>query len=224
MKITEVRCVPVLVPRRRAYGGVVKTALGAAAFSDYTIVFVDTDAGITGLGEVDSVFKRRGALLRHDLEKGLVPAVIGEDPFRISRLVRKMDDALDGVEEAKAAIEMALWDIVGKALHTPVYNLLGGKVRDRIPLSYSIPFGAPDDMAGLAQERAATLEYAVDLAQAGDAGVGVDEHDRVIGECRRAERRFDDSTIGAAARNENGNTANFGDLHVRAVRLTMLID
>jgi muconate cycloisomerase len=153
MKITEVRCVPVLVPRRRAYGGVVKTALGAAAFSDYTIVFVETDAGITGLGEVDSVFKRRGALLRHDLEKALVPAVIGEDPFRIAWLVRKMDDVLDGVEEAKAAIEMALWDIVGKALKTPVYNLLGGKVRDRIPLSYSIPFGAPDDMASLAQER-----------------------------------------------------------------------
>jgi len=153
MKITGVRCVPVLVPRRQAYGGVVKTALGAAAFSDYTIVFVDTDAGITGLGEVDSVFKRRGALLRHDLEKALVPAVIGEDPFRISRLVAKMDATLDGVEEAKAAIEMALWDIVGKALDTPLYNLLGGKVRDRIPLSYSIPFGAPDDMARLAQER-----------------------------------------------------------------------
>jgi L-alanine-DL-glutamate epimerase-like enolase superfamily enzyme len=153
MKITDVRCVPVLCPRRRAFGGVTKTALGPAAFSDYTIVFVETDAGITGLGEVDSVFKRRGALLRHDLEKALVPAVIGEDPFRISWLVKKMDDVLDGVEEAKAGIEMALWDIVGKALSTPVYNLLGGKVRDRIPLSYSIPFGAPDDMAGLALER-----------------------------------------------------------------------
>jgi len=153
MKITAVRCVPVLVPRRQAYGGAVKTALGAAAFSDYTIVFVDTDAGITGLGEVDSVFKRRGALLRHDLEKALVPAVIGEDPFRISRLTAKMDATLDGVEEAKAAVEMALWDIVGKALDTPVYNLLGGKVRERIPLSYSIPFGAPDDMARLAHER-----------------------------------------------------------------------
>ena len=97
MKITEVRCVPVLVPRRRAYGGVVKTALGAAAFSDYTIVFVDTDAGITGLGEVDSVFKRRGELLRHDLERALVPAVIGEDHFGMSSLVKKMDDALEGV-------------------------------------------------------------------------------------------------------------------------------
>ena len=153
MKITDIRCVPVLCPRKRAYGGVTTTALGPAAYSDYTIVFVETDDGIIGLGEVDSVFKRRGSLLRHDLATALVPAVVGEDPFRIAWIVQKMDRALDGVEEAKAGIEMALWDIVGKALDTPVYNLLGGKVRDRIPLSYSIPFGPPEDMAKLACER-----------------------------------------------------------------------
>ena len=153
MKITYVRCVPVLCPRRRHYGGITTTALGSAAFSDYTIVFVETDAGITGLGEVASVFKRRGKLLQYDLENVLAPAVIGEDPFRISWLVQKMDHALDGDEEAKAGIEMALWDILGKALDAPVYNLLGGKVRERIPLSYSIPFGAPKDMADLAREK-----------------------------------------------------------------------
>ena len=153
MKITEVRTVPVWAPRRRAFGGVTRTALGPAAISDYTIVFVETDAGITGLGEVDSVFKRRGALLRQDLERNLVPQVVGEDPFRIAYLVAKMDRALDGSEEAKAGIEMALWDIVGKALKTPVYNLLGGKVRERIPLSYSVPFGKPEEMAAFAKER-----------------------------------------------------------------------
>ncbi|HXP74950.1 MAG TPA: mandelate racemase/muconate lactonizing enzyme family protein [Stellaceae bacterium] len=153
MKVTKVRTVPVWCPRRRAFGGITRTALGSAAVSDYTIVFVDTDVGITGIGEVSSVFKRRGALLRHDLETALVPAVVGEDPFRIAHLVRKMDAALDGVEEAKAGIEMALWDIKGKALNTPVYNLLGGKVRDRIPLSYSVPFGEPAQMAEFARER-----------------------------------------------------------------------
>ena len=153
MKITQVRTVPVWCPRRRAFGGVTRTALGPAAVSDYTIVFVDTDAGITGIGEVSSVFKRRGALLRHDLDMALAPAVVGEDPFRIAHLVRKMDAALDGVEEAKAGVEMALWDIVGKSLGTPVYNLLGGKVRDRIPLSYSVPFGEPAQMAEFARER-----------------------------------------------------------------------
>ena len=153
MKITQVRTVPVWCPRRRAFGGVTRTALGPAAVSDYTIVFVDTDDGITGIGEVSSVFKRRGALLRHDVDTLLSPAVIGEDPTRIAYLVQKMDQALDGSEEAKAGIEMALWDILGKALDAPVYRLLGGKVRDRIPLSYSVPWGEPEQMAGFAVER-----------------------------------------------------------------------
>ena len=153
MKITAVRCVPVLCRRRRAFGGITRTALGPAAFSDYAIVFVDTDAGITGLGEVDSVFKLRGLLLHRYVDMALAPAVLGEDPFRIAHLVTKMNQVLDGVEEAKAGVEMALWDIVGRALGTPVYNLLGGKVRDRIPLSYSIPFGEPGAMADFAREK-----------------------------------------------------------------------
>jgi len=153
MKITQIRTVPVWCPRRRAFGGVTRTALGPAAVSDYTIVFVDTDAGITGIGEVSSVFKRRGELLRHDIDMALAPSVVGEDPTRIAYLVQKMDLALDGSEEAKAGIEMALWDILGKALDTPVYRLLGGKLRDRIPLSYSVPFGEPEQMANFAVER-----------------------------------------------------------------------
>jgi muconate cycloisomerase len=153
MKIAQVRTIPVRCPRRTAYGDVTRTALGPASVSDYTLVFVETDAGIVGLGEVSSVFKRRGALLRHDLEAALIPSLIGEDPFRIAHLVAKMERVLDGVEEAKAGLEMALWDIVGKALKTPLYNLLGGKVRECVPLSYSIPFGKPEQMADFAVER-----------------------------------------------------------------------
>jgi muconate cycloisomerase len=153
MKITGVRAVVVWGPRRPAYGGAHRTALGPATVSEYAIVFVETDADIVGLGEVSCVFKRRGRLLARDVEAALAPAVVGEDPFRIAYLVQKMDQALDGVEEAKAGIEMALWDVVGKALGTPVYNLLGGKVRERIPLSYSVPFGEPDAMAAYALER-----------------------------------------------------------------------
>ncbi len=153
MKITAIRTVPAWCPRRKAYGTATRTALGTAAISQHTIVFVDTDAGITGIGEVSSVFKRRGALLQRDVDTALAPAVVGEDPSRITHLVRKLDMALDGVEEAKAGIEMALWDIAGKALGVPVYQLLGGKVRERIPLSYSIPFGEPEAMAALAAEK-----------------------------------------------------------------------
>jgi L-Ala-D/L-Glu epimerase / N-acetyl-D-glutamate racemase len=153
MKITAVRTVVVWGPRRPAYGGAHRTALGPATVSEYAIVFVDTDAGLTGIGEISCVFKRRGQLLARDVEAALAPAVTGEDPFRIAYLVQRMDRVLDGVEEAKAGIEMALWDIVGKALHTPVYTLLGGKVRERVPLSYSVPFGEPKAMAEYALER-----------------------------------------------------------------------
>jgi L-alanine-DL-glutamate epimerase-like enolase superfamily enzyme len=153
MKITRVEIVPVWGLRRRAFGGIHTTALGPAAVSDYAIVFVETDAGITGTGEISCVFKRRGRLLHQDAELALAPAVTGQDPRRIAWLVEKMDQALDGSEEAKAGIEMALWDIKGKALGTPVYDLLGGKVRERIPLSYSIPFGTPEQMAEYARER-----------------------------------------------------------------------
>ena len=153
MRITAVRTVVVWGPRRTAYGAASRTALGLAALSEHAIVFVDTSAGITGIGEISSVFKRRGRLLASDVEAALAPAVTGEDPRRIAHLVRKMDHALDGVEEAKAGIEMALWDIVGKALGVPVYALLGGLVRERIPLSYSVPFGEPAAMAEYALER-----------------------------------------------------------------------
>jgi muconate cycloisomerase len=153
MRITAVRTVIVWGPRRLAYGGVSRTALGPAAASEHAIVFVDTDAGVTGIGEISSVFKRRGRLLARDVEAALAPVVVGEDPRRIAHLVQQMDRALDGVEEAKAGIEMALWDILGKALDTPVYALLGGKVRERVPLSYSVPFGEPSAMADYARER-----------------------------------------------------------------------
>jgi muconate cycloisomerase len=66
-----------------------------------------------------------------------------------------MDAALDGSEVAKAGLEMALFDIVGKALGTPVHTLLGGITRERVPLSFSIPFGDPGAMADLAAERVA---------------------------------------------------------------------
>jgi len=170
MKITRVRSVAVHGPRTRAFGSVDRTALGPHAVSEHSIVFVETDAGITGLGEVCSVFKRRGRMLQVDRDLALAPAVLGEDPRRIAHVVRRLDAALDGSEEAKAGIEMALWDIKGKALGVPVYELLGGLVRDRIPLSYSIPFGEPAEMADLAARRVAAGHRTIKVKVGSDDG------------------------------------------------------
>ncbi|MBN9062753.1 MAG: isomerase [Rhizobiales bacterium 65-9] len=101
---------------------------------NWLFVKVVTDEGIVGLGEC-SGWPR---VIRTAVED-LTPLLIGEDPTHIERLWQKMQIAImghgmTGVVGAGAmtGIDMALWDIKGKALNTPVWNLLGGKMRDRI--------------------------------------------------------------------------------------------
>ena len=101
-----------------------------------TYLFVDTDEGVSGVGEV-RMLNHTDALLGY-LQEAAKNHIIGADPFKIEDLVRRMmlndfarvgQIAMSGI----SIVEMACWDIVGKALNVPVYQLLGGAVRDRIP-------------------------------------------------------------------------------------------
>ena len=101
---------------------------------NWCFVKVYTDEGITGLGE-GSGWPRVVETAINDLK----PIVVGEDPMNIERIWQKMLVSTMGAgmtgtpgSGSMNAIDMALWDIKGKALNTPVWNLLGGKVRDRI--------------------------------------------------------------------------------------------
>ena len=151
MKITAIEAIPVRVDRRLAYGLAGRTALGVDPVSEHAIVRIDTDAGVSGWGEVASCFARRGRLYAKEVREILAPVLIGQDPRRIAYLAQAMDKALDGSEPAKAGLEMALYDLLGKLLGVPVYVLLGGMVRERIPLSRSITFGTPEQMAAAAK-------------------------------------------------------------------------
>jgi galactonate dehydratase len=106
----------------------------ATGWRNWLFVKVYTDEGVTGVGEC-SGWPRVIETAVHDLSS----LVIGEDPRHIERLWQKMQVAImghgmTGVVGAGAmtGIDMALWDIKGKALNTPVWNLLGGKVRDKV--------------------------------------------------------------------------------------------
>lgn len=113
----------------------VKTHVISTPWRNLTFVRVITDEGIEGVGEV-RMLNHTDAFL--GLLKELVPNhVIGRDPFDIESLVYRLyrDDYQRPGQiqmSATAAIEVACWDIMGKALNQPVYRLLGGKVRDRI--------------------------------------------------------------------------------------------
>ncbi|MGE3985849.1 MAG: mandelate racemase/muconate lactonizing enzyme family protein, partial [Dehalococcoidia bacterium] len=102
---------------------------------DLTYVVLRTDDGLTGVGET-RMLSHTGALKGY-LAEAASNHVLGSDPFDTESLVQRMkygDYGRSGeiVMSGIACVEMACWDIVGKALGQPVWRLLGGKVRDRV--------------------------------------------------------------------------------------------
>ncbi|MBL8176889.1 MAG: hypothetical protein JNK48_19600 [Bryobacterales bacterium] len=150
MKIVSIETIPVRVPIRAEFQ--IQGALGAHTESPFVVLRVHTDEGITGLGEVSCTPIWSGedaATATHLISGYLAPALVGEDPRDVERLTLKMRRALAGNPFTKSGIEIALWDILGKSVGLPVYRLLGGAVRERIPIKMSV--------SGVGPERAAEL-------------------------------------------------------------------
>jgi muconate cycloisomerase len=139
MRITQLEAIPVRVPLKP--GMVTKTAHGDHHTSDYVIVRLHTDAGLVGLGEatVSALWSGETSTSCAAALRDLIgPALAGADPFAITAIRKRMDFLIKLNPFTKAAVEMALWDIAGKVLAVPVYQLLGGKVRDVIPTKMMI--------------------------------------------------------------------------------------
>jgi galactonate dehydratase len=104
---------------------------------NWSFVKISTDKGIVGWGEA-TAFNR--AQVRAKVIEFFEPMLIGEDPFNIEKIWQKLyiGSYVTGkdLSISLSGVETALWDIVGKALNTPVYNLLGGRSRDKIKLYF----------------------------------------------------------------------------------------
>jgi L-rhamnonate dehydratase len=153
MKITKVEAIPLRIPDldwTRADG-----------IQDDVIVRIETDAGITGVGEADSSPTVVKALVDAPESwmrcRGLAGMLVGEDPLHTERLWDAMYRGTlwmgrGGVTiEAISAVDLALWDIKGKVLGQPVHALLGGARRDTIPVYASMLF---EQDVGLMRDRA----------------------------------------------------------------------
>ena len=92
------------------------------------IVKISTNAGIVGWGEASpwSVFTGTAEANASAIHLYMRPLVVGADPLKVSTLMRQIEKTIVGHPEGKAAVEMALLDIVGKHLGLPVAQLLGG--------------------------------------------------------------------------------------------------
>jgi len=110
-------------------------ASSALAASPCDLVRVETDEGLVGFGEACPAYEFTGDTLwtvQDVIGEYLGPAVIGKDPFQLEAIVHCWERELwtVGNQAACAALEMALWDLQGKALGRPLYDLIGGRTRD----------------------------------------------------------------------------------------------
>jgi cis-L-3-hydroxyproline dehydratase len=117
---------------------------------DSTVVAVETDAGLVGYAECCPLGSAYLPAYAYGVRAGLEeigPKVIGLDPTDLGVLNRHMDSVLRGHPYVKAPIDIACWDILGKASGLPVYKLLGGAAQERIALYRAISQEAPEAMA-----------------------------------------------------------------------------
>ncbi|MBW2305604.1 MAG: mandelate racemase/muconate lactonizing enzyme family protein [Deltaproteobacteria bacterium] len=154
MKITKIETKIVRIPVETPYvfsHGVLR------AFSN-VVVWVWTDDGIVGIGE--SSFVPGGGVSEETPESTkpmidhyLAPEIIGEGPFDIELIHKKMDAVVPRNLIAKSGIDLALWDIMGKALDLPAYKLLGGEYKPKILATYTLSIDTPEKMAEQAEIR-----------------------------------------------------------------------
>lgn len=135
MKITNVKTYPLSAPIRTGF------KVG------FLLVEVSTDEGITGIGEASDCFGHQIPLAAKEVIEGKIkPLLLQEDPFNVEWLWCKMRDGListgyEGiVTQAISGVEIALWDVIGKALKQPVCKLLGG-YKDKIRVYASTNIG-----------------------------------------------------------------------------------
>lgn len=154
MKITRVEAIHLRLPdvNERCDGS-----------QETLVVKVHTDEGIVGVGEVDSSSAVAKAIVEapvsHKICRGLAECVIGQDPFEIEHLIHRMIEGTiffgrqGAAIQAMSGVEIALWDIVGKATSKPVYQLLGGGFRKKFKAYASILFGdTPAETKRIAQK------------------------------------------------------------------------
>jgi len=148
MKITSIRAYRVELP---LHEGSYKWSGGnSVTVFDSTVVALATDGGLTGWGEVCPLGPAylpayaRGA--RTGIEE-LAPHLIGANPLELGAVNRLMDSAMRGHPYVKSAIDMACWDLLGKASGLPVATLMGGHVGADVALYRAISQDTPERMA-----------------------------------------------------------------------------
>ncbi|MEM2454674.1 MAG: mandelate racemase/muconate lactonizing enzyme family protein [Candidatus Bathyarchaeia archaeon] len=148
MIITRMEIIPIV---RSVKGGIGQGRISRAPAQVHPAILIKlhTDEGIVGYGELGG-----GSATIAALQEQFAPILLGEDPFNIDKIVHRIENELIygyvtniTYSFIQSAVEVALYDIVGKKLNVPVYNLLGGAHAKKFPMSWPIHFGSAEENA-----------------------------------------------------------------------------
>ncbi len=151
MRITRVEIYPLTKIR---YQGIWRLSRGVAGGPDMkwgfnVIVRLRTDEGLVGWGEVGPINPYQGETtwsIAVALERFYGPLLIGRDPWDVGSLHVAMEGILPDNPHARTAVDLALYDLMGKASGQPVYKLLGGLQHERVPLKFPVAQAEPEEM------------------------------------------------------------------------------
>ncbi len=149
MKITNIKLKPCIMRKEDPSW---RFALGASPVTEGVIVFIETDDNLTGYGYASATAHMGASMegLTGTLER-LIPHVKEYDALEMSAIRIKMDQALSGNNQAKAAIDNALFDLAAKSMNVPLNRLFGGAVRTEFPVLRILAIKSPEEMAEQAQ-------------------------------------------------------------------------
>ena len=153
MKVTQIRQTIVAIPQRRAYRSSWRRSGHGTTALQSVLVEIDTDEGVTGIGESPVVWAGQADVTRA-LIAGIAHLVVGADPLETDIIRRRLYAetgmahlGTQGISWALSGVDTALWDIVGRVAGQPLHRLWGGAWRDRSAFYADLVPGDPEQMA-----------------------------------------------------------------------------
>jgi L-alanine-DL-glutamate epimerase-like enolase superfamily enzyme len=171
MKIDKVEIIPVDIPYKMPF----RVSYGGVTSGEYIILRIITNEGVDGLGSSIGFPKiglnRESAMAKmKSIASGLL---VGQDPLNTEAILSRLDVVLPGNWRIKAHFDYALYDLKGKILNVPVYQLLGGLCREKIPLEWIVMMDDPEVQAEMAVKYLAAGFHSIKMHVGGDPQLAV---------------------------------------------------
>jgi L-alanine-DL-glutamate epimerase-like enolase superfamily enzyme len=197
MRITKISAFKIDLPLHE--GRYQWSSGNSVAVFDSTVVAVETDAGITGFGEVCPLGSAYLAAYANGARTGLAelaPDLLGLDPTELGNLNRRMDQLMRGHPYVKSAIDMACWDILGKVAGQPMVTLMGGRNGADFPLYRAISQDTPQNMAANVARYRAQGYTKFQLKVGGNPDVDIERIHAVANQMQRGDVLIADANTG----------------------------